>query len=287
MSIDNLPTEMPLEASQYFSDALFPIISDLSRGNFSSPIIKRATIVDSGELVPRFDNLKTAVEVHGKQIQLRSSKPKKILLIGSGFVAKPLVDYLLKDTNYSVTIASNDEIEARDLSQNRKNAPVVSLNVQNDTEYLGVLVKMHDIVVSFVPAAFHVLVAEQCLKFKKNLVTASYISPSMKALDQEAKKAGLIFMNEIGLDPGIDHLTACQIFDDVKDKGGKITSFISWCGGLPAPEYSNNPLGYKFSWRFIEFLNYILARAESYKLVLILRFSKKMAKLSKSLEILY
>ncbi len=124
---------------------------------------------------------------------------------------------------------------------------MVPLDVKN-SDALGNLVSTHDIVVSFVPAIMHPLVAEQCLKFNKHLVTASYISPAMQAFDVRAKQAGLTFMNEIGLDPGIDHLTACQMFDEVKEKGGQINSFVSWCGGLPAPEFSNNPLGYKFSW---------------------------------------
>lgn len=173
--------------------------------------------------------------------------PKRVLLLGSGFVAKPLVDYLLRNPAYSVTIASNLQEEAKELSGGRSKAPVVALDVKNP-EKLGSLVSNHDIVVSFVPATMHSLVAEQALKFRKNMVTASYISPAMKAFDKRAKDAGLTFINEIGLDPGIDHLTACQMFDHVKGKGGVITSFVSWCGGLPAPEVSNNPLGYKFSW---------------------------------------
>ena len=103
-------------------------------------------------------------------------------MLGSGFVAKPLVDYLLRNEAYSVTIASNEADEAYELSQNRPRAPVVPLDVKNNQK-LGKLVSEHDIVVSFVPATMHPLVAEQCILYKKHLVTASYISPEMKAFD--------------------------------------------------------------------------------------------------------
>ncbi|KAI8607219.1 LYS9, Saccharopine dehydrogenase, lysine biosynthesis pathway, partial [Chytriomyces sp. MP71] len=143
--------------------------------------------------------------------------------------------------------ASNSAAEARSLSAGRPQAPTAHLDV-SDANSLGKLVREHDVVVSFVPATLHPVVAEHCINEKKHLVTASYLSPAMKAFDARAKQHGLTFINEIGLDPGIDHLTAMRAFDEVKEKGGKITSFISWCGGLPAPEASNNPLGYKFSW---------------------------------------
>jgi alpha-aminoadipic semialdehyde synthase len=132
-----------------------------------------------------------------------------------------------------------NDLEAKSLCQNRSNAKAVLLDATDHRQLLNII-KSHDIVVSFLPAIMHVSVAEICLLYKRNLVTASYISPAMKELDEKAKIAGLTFLNEIGLDPGIDHLTACQIFDEVKSKGGKVTSFVSWCGGLPAPEYSNH-----------------------------------------------
>jgi saccharopine dehydrogenase-like NADP-dependent oxidoreductase len=98
------------------------------------------------------------------------------------------------------------------------------------------------------PATMHLSVAKECLKQKKNLVTASYVSNQMKELDAEAKKAGVIFLNEIGLDPGIDHLSAMKVIDDVKSKGGTMITFKSYCGGLVAPESNDNPWGYKFTW---------------------------------------
>ncbi|KAI8906263.1 Saccharopine dehydrogenase-domain-containing protein [Gorgonomyces haynaldii] len=248
MSIDNLPTEMPLEASEYFSEALLPFVTEMAKGNFSHPVLERATICKQGQLVPRFKKLEPVIEKHSKPVQPpRVHTQKKILLLGSGFVAKPLVDYLLRHDHNIVTIATNNQEEGVHLSEHRLRAPVVPLDVSNDTELLS-LIENHDIVVSFVPATLHPVVAQKCIQAKKHLVTASYISPKMKEFDAQCKHLGLTFLNEIGLDPGIDHLTAMQVFDETKHHGGRILGFTSWCGGLPAPEASNNPFGYKFSW---------------------------------------
>ncbi|KAI9677539.1 MAG: Saccharopine dehydrogenase [NADP(+), L-glutamate-forming] [Caeruleum heppii] len=105
-----------------------------------------------------------------------------------------------------------------------------------------------DVVISLIPYIFHALVIKSAIRNKKNVVTTSYVSPAMLELEKEAKEAGITVMNEIGLDPGIDHLYAIKTIDEVHKAGGKIISFLSYCGGLPAPEASNNPLGYKFSW---------------------------------------
>ncbi|KAJ3330264.1 hypothetical protein HDU76_006052, partial [Blyttiomyces sp. JEL0837] len=251
MSIDNLPTEMPLEASEYFGDALYPFIVQAVKGRFDHPVLKGATITTpDGKLAKQHEKLYEVIEEYGTAKDNSGIKvigSQKVLLLGSGYVAAPLVDYLLRSKNVSVTIASNSPTEALNLSRGRAAAPSTSLDV-NNPQSLGELINGHDVVVSFVPATFHPLVAEQCIQKEKHLVTASYISPAMKAFDERAKAKGLTFMNEVGLDPGIDHMTAMKLFDSVKAKGGEITSFISWCGGLPAPEASGNPLGYKFSW---------------------------------------
>ncbi|TPX69014.1 hypothetical protein SpCBS45565_g02736 [Spizellomyces sp. 'palustris'] len=246
MSIDNLPTELPLEASEYFSNALFPFINQLVQGNHDHPVLKRATIATSeGKLAPARTKLYDVLAKHGQGIKVKANQ--RVLLLGSGFVSAPLVDYLLRAPNRSVTIASNMPKEAKELSKNRTNAPITGLNVA-DKDALSELVSQHDLVVSFVPASLHPTVAEACIQRKKNMVTASYISPEMTSLDKRVKNAGITILNEVGLDPGIDHLTAMKMFDEVREQGGRITSFVSWCGGLPAPEASDNPLGYKFSW---------------------------------------
>lgn len=106
----------------------------------------------------------------------------------------------------------------------------------------------HDLVISLVPYTFHVNVIKAAIRTKTNVVTTSYISPGIRELEDEIKKAGIVVMNEIGLDPGVDHLYAIKTIDEVHAKGGKVKEFHSFCGGLPAPECSDNPLGYKFSW---------------------------------------
>ncbi|KAK9768872.1 hypothetical protein K7432_000102 [Basidiobolus ranarum] len=248
MSIDNLPTEIPAESSEHFSNALYPFAKELALGNFDHPTLKRATIAENGDLTPKHQHLqKKLSKSTNSGITVKSNEKNRVLLLGSGFVSAPLIDYFLRDENTEVTIASNQVQEATALANGRGNTRVTDLHVQ-DPEKLSGLVRKSDVVVSFVPAPFHPAVAQACIAEKKNMVTASYISPAMMALDKQAKQAGVSIINEIGLDPGIDHLTAMKIIDEVKRKNGRITSFISWCGGLPAPECSDNPLGYKFSW---------------------------------------
>lgn len=124
----------------------------------------------------------------------------------------------------------------------------VLLDVVERPDLLGDLVKQADVVVSLLPYALHPEIAKECIKQKTNMVTASYLSPGMKELHDAAVDAGITVVNEVGLDPGIDHLLALECFDEVQQGGGKVDSFVSFCGGLPAPEFSDNPLRYKFSW---------------------------------------
>ncbi|KAI8803017.1 Saccharopine dehydrogenase-domain-containing protein [Cladochytrium replicatum] len=247
MSIDNLPTEMPLEASEYFSNALFPFVREMIHDNFDHPVVKRAIISElDGKLVGRHAHLYDSIAVHAKESGVR----QKVLLLGSGYVSAPVVDYLLRDSQVNVTIGTNKLEEADALAAQRDTSRVRTAVVNvTDPASLDPLIAAHDIVVSLVPATFHVPVAEACIRHKTHMVTASYTSPAMAELNKKAKDANITILNEIGLDPGIDHLTAMEVFDDVRrDSRNHISSFVSWCGGLPAPEASNNPLGYKFSW---------------------------------------
>lgn len=161
-------------------------------------------------------------------------------------VAGPLIRYLL-DREYALTVTSLVIEDAVKLLGGDPNGKAMTLDL-TDEATLSELVKQHDLVISLVPYTFHPMVARHCLDAGKNLVTASYVSDEMMALDAEAKEKGLIFLNEIGLDPGIDHMSAMRIIDDVHARGGKIRHFRSYCGGLPAPEAVDNPFGYKFSW---------------------------------------
>jgi len=172
---------------------------------------------------------------------------KKIVVLGSGLVSRPGVQYLLDNEDFFVTVASNELENARFLIQGYDNGKAVYLDVK-DKEELTALVKDNDVVVSLLPWVFHVQVAEICLEYGKDLATASYVSPDMRQLNDAAKNKGLLFLNELGLDPGIDHMSAMKIIAQVADEGGKVVHFYSFCGGLPAPEDNDNPFGYKFSW---------------------------------------
>jgi len=172
---------------------------------------------------------------------------KKILLLGAGLVTEPLVDYLLEVPEFSLTIATRTVSKAVKLLKGHARGIAKSLNVK-DEQALETEIKNHDLTISLLPATMHPIVAKYCLKYEKNLVTTSYVSPAMQAFNDEAKAKGLLFLNEIGLDPGIDHMSAMRMIHAVKKDGGKVTGFRSYCGGLPAPEANTNPFGYKFSW---------------------------------------
>ncbi|KAM0521120.1 hypothetical protein ACHAPE_002593 [Trichoderma viride] len=171
---------------------------------------------------------------------------QSVLMLGAGFVTRPTLD-VLTDAGIPVTVACRTLQTAQGLSAGVKLATPISLDV-TDAKALDAEVAKHDLVISLIPYTFHATVIESAIREKKNVVTTSYVSPAMMELDQKAKDAGITVMNEIGLDPGIDHLYAVKTIDEVHQAGGKILSFLSYCGGLPAPEASDNPLGYKFSW---------------------------------------
>jgi len=171
---------------------------------------------------------------------------KKVLILGAGMVVKPMVHYLL-DNNIDVTIASRTLSKADEMLKGYARGRSLTWTV-DQLDVLDDLVKTHDLIVSLLPYTHHVTVAERCIAHKKNMLTSSYVSPEMKKLDEKAKEAGIIIMNEIGVDPGYDHMTAMDIIDRVHNEGGKIDEFHSLCGALCAPEASDNPLRYKFSW---------------------------------------
>jgi saccharopine dehydrogenase-like NADP-dependent oxidoreductase len=175
---------------------------------------------------------------------------KKILVIGAGRSASYLIKYLLdksESENLELIIADiSIELALRKI-KNHPRAKAVILDIYN-AEEREKTIQNCDLVISMLPAAMHIDVAKDCVKFKKHLVTASYISPEMQALDQDAKANNLVFMNEIGLDPGVDHMSAMKVIDDIRDKGGKMLLFESFCGGLVAPESDTNLWNYKFTW---------------------------------------
>ncbi|WP_435261741.1 saccharopine dehydrogenase family protein [Tenacibaculum sp. nBUS_03] len=175
---------------------------------------------------------------------------KNILIIGAGRSSSSLIKYLLDKSskeNLHITIGDVSEENALSKINGHKNASAIELDVFKDDERVGAI-KKADIVISMLPARFHVEVAKDCVTYGKHMVTASYISEEMKALDAEVKSKGLVFMNEIGLDPGIDHMSAMQVIDRIKEDTGKMLLFESFCGGLVAPESDTNLWNYKFTW---------------------------------------
>jgi saccharopine dehydrogenase-like NADP-dependent oxidoreductase len=171
---------------------------------------------------------------------------KKVLVLGAGLVAKPLVRYLL-DRKYQVVMASRTVSKAEAMIAGHPNGKAFPLNMQDEAQMAG-FIKECDLAVSLVPFTFHPVVAKLCIANRKPMVTTSYVSAAMQELDAPARAAGLTLLNEIGVDPGIDHMSAMRVIDGVRKRDGKVVSFRSYCGGLPAPEANDNPFGYKFSW---------------------------------------
>ena len=171
---------------------------------------------------------------------------QKVLVLGAGLVAKPLVEYLLM-CGYHVDIASNTVEAATSILKGHPNGKSIFWEAV-DTHHLDKMVAGSDIVVSLLPYSFHPVAARSCLKHIKSMVTTSYVKDEMAQMDTEARDKGVVFLNETGLDPGIDHMTAMRIIDNVRSKGGTIDKFYSICGALISPEYADNPMKYKFSW---------------------------------------
>jgi len=175
---------------------------------------------------------------------------KKILVIGAGLSASYLIKYLLDNSSsqlWKITVADADLSNAQHKINNHENGIAAELNINNSNRR-SELISENDLVISMLPASMHMLVANDCITHKKHLITASYISEDMQKLHADALKAGVLFLNECGLDPGIDHLSAMKMIHEIQHKNGKITSFKSFCGGLVAPEFDDNPWNYKFTW---------------------------------------
>lgn len=175
---------------------------------------------------------------------------RTILIIGAGRSASSLIQYLLdksQEEQLHLVIADLSLELAQKKTNHHPNATPIALDIFDESQRKAVIQKS-DIVISMLPAHLHIEIAKDCVHFRKNLVTASYISDAMQELDAEVKKNGLIFMNEMGLDPGIDHMSAMKVIDEIRENGGKMLLFESFCGGLVAPESDTNLWNYKFTW---------------------------------------
>ena len=175
---------------------------------------------------------------------------KTVLLLGVGRSTHTLVKYLIdysEKLNIQLLLADQDSNKFIETYIEKKLCIFLKLDINNH-ELREKYISQSDIVISMLPPKFHFLVAKSCIKFKKNLITASYVSDQIAGLDSAAKKANILILNEIGLDPGIDHISAMEIIDNLKKIGASIDVFKSFCGGLIAPESDNNPWNYKFTW---------------------------------------
>lgn len=174
----------------------------------------------------------------------------QILVFGAGKSATVLIKYLGNITsqkNWICTVADQDLNTLNNKIKGYSNLRAAALSIEDEAARQG-LIKAADIVISLLPPGLHFLVAKDCVLLKKNLLTASYLDPQIKSLEKDIQEAGLLFIGEMGLDPGIDHMSAMQIIHDIQSNGGQISSFKSHCGGLIAPESDNNPWHYKISW---------------------------------------
>lgn len=260
-SIDNMPTQLPREATDFFGDLLFPHLLDIMQSdakksldehNFT-PAVQGAIIASNGKLTPNFEYIQDLRQLNLKSrhkacIDNGSEQLKKVVVLGAGYVSAPVVEYLHRDQNVGIVVCSQLKDEADALANKYPGVEPIFLNVLERPDTLLDVVRSADVVVSLLPYSLHHVIAKTCIETKTHLVTASYMNDDVKALHNEAEAAGVTILNEVGLDPGIDHLLALECFEGVRQGGGKIESFVSWCGGLPAPECSDNPLRYKFSW---------------------------------------
>jgi saccharopine dehydrogenase-like NADP-dependent oxidoreductase len=175
---------------------------------------------------------------------------KTILLFGAGKSATVLIDYLLENAiaeNWKTFIVDADLKLAQSKIGNSQRATAISFDI-NDGDERGKQIRHADVVISMLPPALHFLVAKDCLKHSKHLLTASYVDEDIRSLQADIRNKNLLFLCEMGLDPGIDHMSAMRMIDDIRAKGAHITSFKSHCGGLVAPESDDNPWHYKISW---------------------------------------
>ncbi|PSN46751.1 Alpha-aminoadipic semialdehyde synthase [Blattella germanica] len=266
-SIDNMPTQLPRESTDFFGELLYPFAFDILQSDTSLPLEKHhftpsvagesiiyyAIIASNGKLTPNFQYIQELrLANRGSRHKVPGpdgeSPARKVIVLGAGMVSAPLVEYLHRGNDLHITVASALKDEADAVAGRYPGVEPILLDVVERPDMLQELVTTADLVISLLPNALHHLVAEACINASVDLVTASYCNDELQEMNQRAMQKGITILNEVGLDPGIDHLLAMECFDEVHQAGGKVESFISYCGGLPAPECSDNALRYKFSW---------------------------------------
>ncbi|RZF48102.1 hypothetical protein LSTR_LSTR002168 [Laodelphax striatellus] len=262
-SIDNMPTQLPRESTDFFGDLVLPYTFDILQSDAIKPLeehnfnpsVEAAIIASNGKLTPNFQYIQELRNLNQRSRHKYTmaddddDQSKNVLVLGAGRVCSPLIEYLNREGQINIKIGSLLREEMDSMSEKYPRVSSVLIDVVNSSrEHLTEVIDEADLVVSLLPYHLHHLVADCCIDTKTNMVTASYCTPEMMKRHSKAVEAGVTIVNEIGLDPGIDHLLAMEVIDEVHQAGGKVESFVSYCGGLPAPEYSDNPLRYKFSW---------------------------------------
>lgn len=257
-AVDNMPAQMPRESTEFFGSLLLPYIYDIMSSDAKQPfsewqassVVKNAIITSNGSLTPNFQyitGLREAKRQQQQRVSSRQSAKNRVLVLGCGHVASPLVEYLARDPELQLTISSNVRADVEALATKYNCHPVFA-DLQSKPEEIEKLIADHSVTVSLLPYVHHPRVLGMCLRARRHLVTASYVTPEMRDLCKEAKDLGITVSMENGLDPGIDHMLAMEAIESIREHGGTVDSFLSYCGGLPAPEHSANPLRYKFSW---------------------------------------
>ncbi|KAG5641453.1 hypothetical protein DXG03_005142 [Asterophora parasitica] len=275
MSVDILPASLPLDASCHFSDRLIPYLESLIRGyqtgarDEHTEALDRATISQNGMLLSKHTWLQKSVdnfyatagfakrtvqhvpkEVKVEQLKvdvvqakgrMGPLKKKNVLMLGSGMVAGPAVEEIAKRVDIQLVVAGNSLAELENLAKEYPNIQTRVIEKADQASLTG-------LVTGLLPAPMHPHIAQLCIDHRKHLVTASYVSPAMRELNESAVNADVLLLNEIGLDPGIDHCSAIDLMSNLKKQHKNIISFTSFCGGLPAPDVEHTPLRYKFSW---------------------------------------
>uniref|UniRef100_A0A803Y644 Aminoadipate-semialdehyde synthase n=1 Tax=Meleagris gallopavo TaxID=9103 RepID=A0A803Y644_MELGA len=229
-SIDNLPAQLPIEATEYFGDMLFPYIEEMLLSEGSEPlenqhyssVVRDAVIASNGSLTAKYEYIQKLRESREYAQSLSMGNKKRVLVLGSGYVSGPVLEYLTRDSDVDITIASVMKEQLEQLTKKYSNVTSVHMDIIKDEEKLSSLVKKHDLVISLLPYSVHPLVAKKCINNKVNLVTASYLTPAMKELQESVEAAGITVISEMGLDPGLDHMLAMECIDKAKEVGATV-----------------------------------------------------------------
>ncbi len=263
LGVDHLPAEFPMEASRDFGSKLYPLLEKVCKSPLTDDLVDQRSqlgeelysglVTSQGRLTPNFEYIaKLRREYEAIHIKPTVEGRREVLVVGAGMTAGPCVAELLKDQRNWVTVADmspeNLETISQEFAKGSEHLSTMRTNAGLMEKALVRQIEKSDVVVSLLPATMHPIVAKQTIAAKKPLVTASYTSPAMRAMEQEAVANGTYIVNEIGLDPGIDIMTTAKMFHEIRSEGGIIKSYVSLCGALPSPENSDCPLGYKFSW---------------------------------------